>query len=152
MYVPACNMMVSVPAIALALMIASRSVQSPLPSTPLVFRQVTAVPRGVMSSKRFGKNVGSGSGIMICGADWPCLRTTTPGRPSMFTRIGIAAAVPMDEPIGKVEWNDGGKPAVAFSEVGVSWPMTCICARFESRIITSSDPRLEIRVRNRMGG
>jgi len=61
-------MILSVPAVELAFKIASRRVQSPEASTARRFRQVAPVPRGGMSSKRFGKKVGSGNGIITAGA------------------------------------------------------------------------------------
>src|SRR5882724_5534679 len=71
-YVPTSREMVSVPGVALALRTASRRLQEEEVSTLLTLLQASVIGEvGVGSSKRLGKNVGSGIGITIEGAVWP---------------------------------------------------------------------------------
>src|SRR6185437_5007325 len=91
-YVPAASWMVSVPAVALALSTASRMLQEDEVSALLTLLQAFVMGEvGVGSSKRLGKKVGSGSGIITMGVILPECKATTPGRPSILVRMGNAA-------------------------------------------------------------
>src|SRR5215475_11088221 len=84
-------MIVSVPAVALALRTASRKLQDVDVSALLTLLQVVAIAPGAGSSVRFTKNVGSGSGIIAEGAICAAWSAITPGRPSILMRRGRPA-------------------------------------------------------------
>src|SRR5258708_38434896 len=137
----------------LALITASRNVQSPDPSTAAVLRQVTPVPLGAMSSKRLGKNVGSGIGIMAEGAIWPLCNEITPGRPSTLTRIGIAATGDVAV-YGRLKRTACGNSPGGKVLSSIEWKacvMTFICPVLESSTVKSSAPSFVMWVRMRTG-
>src|SRR5215510_2800274 len=107
-YVPAAREIVSVPAVALAFNTASRKLQEEELSTLLTLLQALDMGEvGAGSSNRFGKNVGSGSGIITVGPASPAFTVSTPGRPSIFTRTAKAATA--TAPAGRLEITAGMK-------------------------------------------
>src|SRR6266700_107256 len=132
-------MMVSVPPVALASMIASRKLQP---------ASAAAQAPGVRTSLVvLTVNVGSGMGITIVGTTSPRCNAMIPGRPSTLRRIGKALIG--DPEYGFTETCPGRNVLAPGCASG--WEITTICPVAALSHMMSSAPLLEIRVRKNTG-